>query len=57
MIVVDCRFSITNPAISPGGEGGGGVGLGGSTWIQFCLVCAAGLSEPLPHYSLFCGQL
>ena len=22
----------------------------------FCWVCAAGLSEPLPHYSLFCGQ-
>ena len=20
-------------------------------------VCAAGLSEPQPHYSLFCGQL
>ena len=20
-------------------------------------VCAAGLSEPLPHYSLFCGQI
>ena len=20
-------------------------------------VCAAGFSEPLPHYSLFCGQL
>ena len=31
----------------PGGGGGGG------TWVQFCWVCAAGLSEPLPHYSLF----
>ena len=30
------------------GEGGGG-----GTWVQFCWVCA----EPLPHYSLFCGQL
>ena len=23
----------------------------------FCWVCAAGLSEPLPHYSLFCGYI
>ena len=23
---------------------------------NFCLACAAGLSEPIPHYSLFCGQ-
>ena len=30
---------------------------GGGTWVHFCWVCAAGLSEPLPHYSLFCGQL
>ena len=29
------------------GKGGGGV----------CWVCAAGLSEPLPHFSLFFGQL
>ena len=29
---------------------------GGGTWVNFCWVCAAGLSEPLPHYSLFCGQ-
>ena len=29
----------------------------GGTWVNFCWVCAAGLSEPLPHYSLFCGQL
>ena len=28
-----------------------------STWVNFCWVCAAGLSEPLPDYSLFCGQL
>ena len=27
------------------------------TWINFCWVCVAGLSEPLPLYSLFCGQL
>ena len=32
---------------------GGGVG----TWVNFCWVCAAGLSEPQPHYSLFFGQL
>ena len=36
----------------PGGGGGGG-----GTWINFCWVCAAGLSQPLPHYSLFRGQL
>ena len=30
---------------------------GGVTWVNFCWVCAAGLSEPLPHYSLFCGRL
>ena len=30
---------------------------GGGTWVNFCWVCTAGLSEPLPHYSLFCGQL
>ena len=33
------------------GEGGGG------TWLNFCWVCAAGLSEPIPHYSLFCDQI
>ena len=26
-------------------------------WVNFCWVCAAGLSEPLPHCSRFCGQL
>ena len=30
---------------------------GGGTWVNFCWVCAAGLSRPLPHYSLFCSQL
>ena len=29
----------------------------GGTHVNFCWVCAAGLSEPLPHYSLFRGQL
>ena len=33
-----------------------GVG-GGGTWVNVCWVCVAGLSEPLPHYSLFFGQL
>ena len=32
-------------------------GGGGGTWVKFCWVGAAGLSEPLPHYSLFSGQL
>ena len=30
--------------------GGGG---GGGTWVNVCWVCAAVLSEPLPHCSLF----
>ena len=38
---------------SPEGGGGGGE----VTWVNFCCVCAAGLSEPLSHYSLFSGQL
>ena len=25
----------------------------GGTWVKFCWVCAAGISEPLSHYSLF----
>ena len=37
----------------PGGGGSGWVG----TWVKFCWVCAVVFSEPLPHYSLFCGQL
>jgi len=28
----------------------------GGTWVNCVWVCAAGLSEPLPHYSLFCSQ-
>ena len=36
-------------AIVPGWGGGGG----GGTWVEFDWVCAAGTSEPLPHYSLF----
>ena len=41
----------TNPASAPVEE----VPPGG-TGVNFCWVCAAGLSEPLPHYSLFCDQ-
>ena len=33
------------------------VGGGGDTLVNVCWVCAAGISEPLPHYSLFFGQL
>ena len=29
----------------------------GDTWVNVCWVCVAGVSKPLPHYSLFCGQL
>ena len=29
----------------------------GCTWVNFCWVCAAGLSEPLPNNSLLCGRL
>ena len=42
----------THGVIATQGKGGGG------TWINFSWpVCAAGLSEPLPDYSLFCGQM
>ena len=34
------------------GRGGGGV-----TWVNLCRACAAGISESLPHYSLFCGHI
>ena len=42
---------LPNTTIDPGGGGGGG------TWVNVCWVCAGGLSEPLPHFSLFFGQL
>ena len=32
-------------------------GGGGGTWVNVYWVCADGLSEPLPHHSLFFGQL
>ena len=32
-------------------------GGGGGTWVNVWWVCAAGLSEPLPHYSLLFGHL
>ena len=37
--------------------GSGEFAGGGGTWVNFCCLRAAGLSKPLPHYSLFCGQL
>ena len=42
---------LPNTTIEPRGGGGGG------TWVNVCWVGAAGLSEPLPHFSLFFGQL
>ena len=42
------------PPSPPFPLGGGG---GGVTWANFCWVCACGLLEPLPHYSLFCGHI
>ena len=30
---------------------------GGVTWVNFCWVCAAAISESLPHYSLFCAHI
>ena len=29
----------------------------GATGVNFCWVCTAGLSESLPHYSLFCSHI
>ena len=40
--------------ISRGLEAGGG---GGVTLVNLCWVCAADLPEPLPHFSLFWGQI
>ena len=54
-VIISCTRLLMSVALSTlkiiSGGGGGG------TWVDFCWVCAAGLSEPLPHYSLFCGQL
>ena len=36
---------------------GRGGGKGRFALVIFCWVCPTGLSEPLPHYSLFFGQL
>ena len=47
------RFEIDIMLGPPGGGGGGG----GVTWVNFCWVRASDLSEPLPHYSLFCGHI
>ena len=30
-----------------------GLSSRGGTWVKFCWLCAAGISEPLPNYSLF----
>ena len=43
-----------------GGGGGGGRGVlqADKDWgLNFWWLGAAGVSEPLLHYSLFCGQL
>ena len=47
----DCKARPTagHWGICPGGGEGG-------TWVNFCWACGAGLSEPLPHYSLFCDS-
>ena len=44
----------TFPCFTPGGRGAGGLLV---TWVNFCWVCTAGLSECLPHNSLFCGHI
>ena len=46
ILLVCAPSAVDKVEFCPGGGGGG-------TWVQFCWVCAAGLSEPLPHYSLF----
>ena len=35
--------------IFPKGRKGGGEG-GQGTWVNFCWVCATGLSEPIPYH-------
>ena len=44
------------PKLNPRGQLNTNPG-GGGAWVNVCWVCAAGLSEPLPHYNLFFGQL
>ena len=51
-IVYDNRFSFEDSKRLLDPEGGWG-----GTWVNFWSICAAGLSEPLPHYSVLCGQL
>ena len=42
--------------LEPCREGGGGGG-GALTWINFCWICAAALSEPLPSpVKMFCSS-
>ena len=38
-------------------SGGGGGRVLGSSFAGYIYVCVTDLSEPLSHYSLFCGQL
>ena len=44
----DIQLGLQRVVPPPGGRG---------TLVNVCWVCAAGLSEPLPHYSLFFGKL
>ena len=46
-------IAFTGVCVCVCGVGGGGWGYLG----QYFLGCAAGLSEPLPHYNFFCGRL
>ena len=60
IIRIDLKISKVNVRVYFGtytfGESWG-PGGGGGTWVNFFWVYAAGFSDPLPHYSLFCGQL
>ena len=46
-------FKALGVVVVVGGVGGGVWGI----WVDFCWVCAVGLSEPLPHNSLLCGHI
>ena len=55
---VAVRRGFTVKALNELTEGKGNHSPGvGDAGVNFCWVCAAGLSEPVPHYSLFSGQL
>ena len=53
--IISPKF-LTEISVQINGKCSRGGGGGGGAWVNFCWVCATGLSEPLPNYRLFCAQ-